>query len=266
MTAPTVAFVINVRNGERFVREAVASALTQTYPILRVHVVDDGSDDRTVDVVQEIDDPRVDIVRQPPRGVPFAKNAGLARVEADYVAYLDSDDVCKPDRIERQAAYLSANPEVLVVGSALELMDESGVYVGVRRYPATDAEIRKMLPLASPFAQSAILARTEAVRRAGGYDERYKSANDYSLWLRLSTMGRLANLHEALVRYRLHPNQRTQRVTKTILKEAIAVRMGVHRYGLQRTPKYWLSIAGQMVLVGVPTPLLVRMHRWLIKR
>ncbi len=123
--APLVSVLLAVKDGERFLRSAVTSVLRQSVDDLELIVVDDGSSDGTQAILEELDDPRLVVVRNDePQGLARSLNTALDRARGSYVARLDADDVALPDRLERQLAHLRANPGLAVVGSAVLEVDE----------------------------------------------------------------------------------------------------------------------------------------------
>ena len=118
MGQPQVSVVIPVWNGERYLKEAIESILAQDFGDFELIIVDDGSTDESVKIADSfVDDPRVSIRRQANAGVVAARNAGLLNARAEFVAFLDADDVAIPSRLSKQFTYLQGNPEVAAVGS-----------------------------------------------------------------------------------------------------------------------------------------------------
>ena len=127
---PTVSVVVRVYNAERHLREAVESVLAQTFADFELLAIDDGSNDASVAILESYGDPRIRIVSQPNGGKIAAAQRGLAEARGRYVAILDADDRSAPERFARQVAYLEAHPDVVMVGSALGIIDERGARVG----------------------------------------------------------------------------------------------------------------------------------------
>jgi len=205
-SALRVSVVMAVRDGERWLLEAARSVLAQSESALELIVIDDGSTDRTPALLDVLAarDCRVRVARQPPIGLAEALNRGLAEARAPFVARLDADDLAHETRLERQAAVLEARPQIGVLGSwALEI-DGAGRQVGVREPPADHAALQRLLAKGNPFVHSSVMARTELLRRLGGYRGAFEGAEDYDLWLRASEIAELANLPEPLVSYRRH--------------------------------------------------------------
>jgi glycosyltransferase involved in cell wall biosynthesis len=203
VSAPAVSVLMGVRDGAPWVAGAVASILGQTLADLELIVVDDGSTDDTPMLLAGVRDTRLVVERQTPDGLTRALGRALGRARAPLVARLDADDVARPDRLERQHAFLAAHPEVGLLGSVARVVDEAGRELGEVRPPEDDATLRRALIRRNPFVHSSIMARRALVAQAGGYDPDFPVAQDYDLWLRLAPLTRMANLPEALVTRRL---------------------------------------------------------------
>ena len=181
--------------------------LSQSLQSLELIVVDDGSTDRSGAIAQEFvkRDARVRVLRPEHRGLGAALNAGIAAAAAPYVARMDCDDVSLPWRLEKQVRYLDAHPECVAVGSAVEIIDQEGAHVGWRTFAESHEGIAAAMMIGvSPFAHPTVVARRGALLAAGCYDGSLYPSEDLDLWIRLSHVGRLANLGEALLQYRRH--------------------------------------------------------------
>ncbi|MDP9190087.1 MAG: glycosyltransferase [Acidobacteriota bacterium] len=207
-TCPTVSVILPVWNGERFLAEAVESVLAQTFEAIELLIVDDGSTDATPEIADAFAqrDRRVQVIRLEHCGIADALNAGIAEAQGRYVARMDADDISHPSRLAIQIAYLDANSDCVAVGSAVEVIDESGDFVGTRTFPRGHAEItHKMIHgLANALAHPTVVTRTDALRSVGGYRHDRVPSEDLDLWIRLSRIGTLANMSDRLLRYRRH--------------------------------------------------------------
>lgn len=202
---PQVSVILPVRDGERWLREAVVSVLTQTLAELELVVVDDGSGDATPAILAELgaSDPRLVVLRQERDGLVAALNRGLAQARAPLIARLDADDIALPERLARQRDYMRDHPDVVLLGGWADIIDESGTPRGRQMRP-DPAGLRQTLTKKSPFIHPTVMFRAEAARRVGGYRAAFEAGEDYDFWLRLADIGEIAILPELLIRYREH--------------------------------------------------------------
>ena len=207
---PRVSVLLPVRDGARFLREALASVLGQTLTEFELLVVDDGSTDETPAILAETRDERLRVLRQEPLGLVAALERGIAEARAPVIARMDADDVSLPERLERQVAYLDARPEVALVVPGVQAIDEDGTPGETVVLPDDDRALRRRLLLRNPFTHGAVVLRVEAVRRAGGYRPDYGANEDYDLWRRIAREWELGALPELLYRYREHPGAVTR--------------------------------------------------------
>ncbi|PAX07654.1 glycosyltransferase family 2 protein [Sphingomonas lenta] len=207
-----VSVVVPVFNRAHVVGDAVGSLLRQTHAELEVVVVDDGSTDASVAVVEAFGDGRVRVVRhEANRGIPHARNTGLEAARGRYIAWLDSDDVARPTRIAEQLAFLKANPEVALVGAcAGKLRADGRRKRGVRVPPTEHAVIAPWLLFRSAFQQSAVMARADVLRRFP-YRPDLPVCEDLDQFQRIAAEHRVANLAAVLVDRRVHPDQTIRR-------------------------------------------------------
>jgi len=208
--SPVVSVLMPVRNGERFLSAAVESVLSQSLSDLELVIVDDGSTDSTPSLLKRLAavDPRVVVHRREPgRNVAQVLNLAATLSQAPLLARLDADDLALPNRLERQAEYLAAHPEVALLGGQASMIDERGREFGTAAYPLEDGELREALRAGNPFVHSTVTMRREAFEAVGGYRENFDHGEDIDLWLRLADGYRVANLPEPVAAYRIHGTQ-----------------------------------------------------------
>jgi hypothetical protein len=206
---PLVSVLLPVWNGERFLAAAIDSITAQTFRALELIVIDDGSTDRSLAIARELAarDPRVVVLPRPRRGLTEALNAGIAAARGSLLARMDADDLAVPTRLAQQVAYLDAHPRCVVVGGAVEVVDDAGRRLGVTRFPTAHGDIvAALVGGRSGLAHPAVLMRHDAVAAVGGYRASTFPSEDLDLWLRLRDLGEFANLDEPLLRYRRHPS------------------------------------------------------------
>jgi glycosyltransferase involved in cell wall biosynthesis len=199
--------LLPVWNGEAFLAEAIESMLRQTFSSFELLVIDDGSTDRSVAIVEEFAsrDERVRVLRRAHEGLPMTLNAGIAAARGEYVARMDADDISVPDRLQKQVAYLDAHPACVAIGSSIEVVDETGQHIGLKTFATThDAISAALLRGVSAIAHPTVVARRDVLRAAGGYDAQRFPSEDFDLWFRMIESGELANFPEALLQHRRH--------------------------------------------------------------
>jgi len=201
-----VSVVMAVRDGERFVGDAIGSLRTQTLGDFELIVVDDGSTDATPAIVAALaaDDERIHLHVREHAGYPAALNAGWQIADSEYVGILDADDLAEPGRLERQLGFLDRHPEVGVVGGALLLITADGRPFYIAAYPDAPADAREALQNRSPLGHTCVLMRRAVLEEVGGYRSEFPLAEDYDLWLRISKRHALANVPDIVGRYRIH--------------------------------------------------------------
>ena len=209
MSSPTVSVVMSVFNGEAFLSEAIDSVLNQSFRDFEFVIVDDGSTDATADILSKyvLRDGRIRVLRNGKKGRAASLNLAISLANGKYVANIDADDLAMPGRLEEQVAFMERNPEVGVLGGAFELITDSGAAIDIIRHPLEDSQLRSAILRYNPICHSSVILRKDIVLALGGYRSIFVPSEDYDLWLRMSERSRLANLHNVLVRYRIHRNQ-----------------------------------------------------------
>jgi len=213
MAPERITALIPTYNSERYIREAVESVLGQTYPIHEVLVIDDGSTDRTQDLLARYGD-RISYISQPNAGPPAARNRGLALATGDLIALLDSDDLWAPTKTERQMDYFKRHPECGLVYSDMKTFDDTGIIeesVKISRHlQLPSGWVFAELFSETLFQTSAVLVRKKCLDTIGGFDTCLRMGDDYELFLRVARHFELGYVDEPLVFYRQHVSQGTR--------------------------------------------------------
>ncbi len=209
-TQPKVTVFIPVYNRERYVGAAIESILGQSFPDFELLVVDDGSTDRSVEVINSYKDPRVRLVENGENlGIPRTRNRGLEFARGEYFAILDSDDCAYPRRLERQLAFLESHPDYVEIGTWGRAMDQQGQPLNrIKKQPVTWQEVKGHLLFHCCISNRSVMGRT-AILRDFGYRNDYFRCQDYDLHVRLARHHKIGNLAEILVRGRIHEEQVT---------------------------------------------------------
>jgi hypothetical protein len=205
---PTISVVIPAYNAQRYLREAVASVLAQTFADFECIIVDDGSTDRTAAIIADLAsrDARVRPLSVPHGGIVAALNAGVEAARAELIARMDADDICLPERFERQLEYLRRDCGCVALGCRVLLVDPYGSPLWETDQKLSSQEIDASLLRGNGLAicHPTVIMRTRAVIAAGMYAAKYQWVEDLDLFLRLAEIGRIANLPDVLLHYRQH--------------------------------------------------------------
>jgi glycosyltransferase involved in cell wall biosynthesis len=211
---PRVSVVMPVRDGARWLSEAIRSILDQTLSNFELIIIDDGSTDNSHDIIKSIarGEPRIRAMRQDRQGLVAALNCGLSECRGPLIARLDADDRAHPLRLRRQAEYLDCHPDVGLLGTWANQIDEHGSIVHALKPPTNSETLRILLTRTNPFVHSSVMLRTRDLRKVGFYRQAFEGAEDYDLWIRISEHATVANLPEYLVDYRWHPTGLSHRL------------------------------------------------------
>lgn len=207
MPDPLVSIVLPVYNAERYLQAALASMLAQSFSDWEMICINDGSRDQSAQMLDALvqRDPRVRVVHQENAGLVATLNRGIAIASGALICRMDSDDIAMPDRLARQVAFLRNHPEHVAVGGAILKIDADSDPLGIDRLAADHAGIEHaLLHRRTGMFHPTTMIRASALSAVGGYRSEYEWVEDHDLWLRLALRGRLANLPEVVLCYRLH--------------------------------------------------------------
>jgi glycosyltransferase involved in cell wall biosynthesis len=208
--APLISVLVPVYNGARYVGRAVQSILDQSERDFELIAVDDGSTDGSLDILKHFADldARVRLVSRGNRGLVATLNEMLALARGTFLARMDADDIAEPLRFERELQALVTDPALVAIGCSVHFIDPSDRRLMTFAYPVGhDAIVDWIMAVERGNAMShpALMMRADAVAKIGGYREAFWPAEDADLVLRLAEIGRVDNLAEPLLSYRLHP-------------------------------------------------------------
>lgn len=259
--SPSVSVVLPVFNCVAYVGEAVESILKQEFRDLELIVIDDGSTDETPRIVQTYGDPRIRFFAQTNRGLAATLNRGIELARGKYIARQDQDDVSKPERLGRQAAFLDAHSQCGLVGAWADVWVDRAPSGRTHQHPSDNDALQYFLLLNNPFVHSSVMLRKEAVEKAGGYSTNRdrQPPEDYELWSRIARDYELANIPEILQVYREVPGSMS-RVGKspflnhlvTISAENIAWAAGIGATNPQATNIAAIAHSAPDRIVGRP--------------
>jgi hypothetical protein len=219
---PAVSVLTPTYNSARFLGQAISSIRSQTFEDWELIVVDDGSTDRTTDVLHDVQDARLRVITHDRnRGIVAARNTAVAAARGEFIAVLDADDVALPNRLAQQVAYLRAHPNIGGVGSAIERIDETGRVLDTRSYPCEPSLVAWAMMFFNPIVHSTLTIRHASLLELGPYNNH--GAEDYGLLARAVGSVRLANVPDVLVQYRISSTQATATISRQQEAEATEI-------------------------------------------
>jgi glycosyltransferase involved in cell wall biosynthesis len=203
-TLPVVSVVMCVYNDERNVGKSIESILKQTFTDFEFIVVNDGSTDKTSEILNQYaeKDPRIKVFHKSNSGAAASANYGISKAQGKYIARIDSDDISYPHRLQTEVDLLNKNPNLALVGGGCHMIDQSDNIMGVRNIKVKN-EARTLL-FRNIFQQSDVMFRKSVFENLGGYREKFKNGEDYDLWLRISEVAEIKKINNILGQWRLN--------------------------------------------------------------
>lgn len=210
-TEPVVSVIIPCYNAENYIAATLHSITEQSYAAVEIIVVDDGSKDNSAKIVAAIagSDSRITLVSKPNTGVANSRNVGIGLATGEYIAFLDADDLFKPDNLAAKVAYLQQHPTIGLVHSAEErFQSETGATVAV--ITGRGGQVLPLLLAMSTnviHSPSSVVVRKSLLDEVGHFDTNLSTSADWQMWVRLAKRTAFGYLDQALVRYRIHSQQ-----------------------------------------------------------
>ncbi|MBT2289847.1 glycosyltransferase family 2 protein [Paenibacillus albidus] len=203
---PAVTVLMPVYNGEKYLAEAIESILNQTFADFEFLIINDASKDRTVEIIESYKDERIRLVHNEQNLRLIATlNKGIGLARGTYLARMDADDISVPQRLERQVAFLDANPGIAVCGCWADMIGENAGHIW--KFPMTHEEIKARLLFENCISHPGVTVRRSILEDpALRYDPQYTHVEDWEFWSHISMEHKLHNLQEILLHYRLNDN------------------------------------------------------------
>jgi glycosyltransferase involved in cell wall biosynthesis len=203
---PLVSIIIPVYNGEKTIQETIESVLQQTFQDIEILVINDGSQDSTLDVINAIKDERLQVFSYPNAGVSTSRNRGLSLARCELISFLDADDLWTPDKLEIQLKALQDNSQAAVAYSWSDWIDESGQFLRSGGHITVNGKVFEHL-LVRDFIESGSnpLIRKQALDEVGEFDPSVTPAEDWDMWLRLAARYEFVAVPCVQILYRVSP-------------------------------------------------------------
>ena len=227
MNNPAISVIMTAYNTEKYIKEAIESILNQTFKDFEFIIVDDGSTDNTRLIIEEYakKDRRIKILYNKKNlGIVKSLNKAIAIAKGKYIARMDSDDVSKLNRLEKQFVFMESNPKVGVCGTNFILINEKGKIIGWKSFPETNEKCKKAFFFRNPFGHYTVMIRKECFDIFGYYNNDFLYAEDLELWMRFGQKYKLYNLQKYLVYYRVHAINSIFKNQKQMIKATLKAR------------------------------------------
>ncbi|WP_010183317.1 glycosyltransferase family 2 protein [Sphingomonas sp. PAMC 26605] len=256
MIAPIVSVIMPTYNGADLIGETIASLQAQTLGDFELIIVDDCSTDATVSVARSVADPRIRVIAAPVnRRVVLTRNAAFAEARGRYIAALDHDDLSHPTRLARQVAYLEAHPEIVLVGSAANILCDGAILPPALAPLSTPALIAWLMRIENPLVWSSVMMRADAARKLDPFqrpDRVY--AEDFDLYHRISAYGGVARIDDALLTYRRHGGGASQLQATAMRERATEVLADAYVPVFGDAAAETAALIGRYVMAHEPVP------------
>lgn len=202
---PKISVLLPVYNCELYIKGAIDSILNQTFSDFELLVIDDASTDKTVEIIKSYNDIRINLTQKPKNlGYTDSLNYGLSCAKGEYIARMDGDDFSLPTRFEKQVVFLDAHPETVLCGANYSIIDSEIT----TQLPQNNDEIQIQFIRNNCIAHPVVMLRNSVLKANKiCYDVNKEPAEDFDLWVRLLNYGKLHNLPEVLLKYRVHQKQ-----------------------------------------------------------
>lgn len=201
-----ITVLLSVYNGASSLSQSIQSILNQTVRDFEFVIVNDGSTDETTHILEMFasQDSRIKLIYNNTNiGLTRSLNLGFKLAQGEYIARMDADDIALRERFETQLQYLETHPDVGVVGTAYEWIDDNGQVIGKPKVLTEPKNLRHVLIKRNPIMHGSVLMRADMFKRAGTYNEFYTKAQDYALWFKFIEFTQIANLRDVLMQKRM---------------------------------------------------------------
>lgn len=231
---PRVSVLMPAYNSEKYIATAIQSILNQSFADFEFIIVDDASTDKTFEIITQLaaTDSRIVMMRnESNQGISKNRNKLISLARGEFIAWQDSDDIAKPDRIAKQVAFMEQHSRVGICGGYVEFFNDRVGHRSIRKYDETDKDLRKKIFRFSPVAQPAAMIRKEVFTTVGNYNEDLAVAEDIDMSFRIGTNYKFGNVPDVVLEYRQHQSSATFKKLKNMEKITLNVRRKFSKNG-----------------------------------
>lgn len=216
-----VSVIMAVFNGEKYLEEAILSILNQTYSNIELIIINDGSTDRSKEIIKSylLKDKRIVLIDNVEnKGLIYSLNKGIENAKGKYIARMDADDISLKERLQKQVKFMEENNDIVLSGTAHTIFLDDYEYISRNMNVLTDYEMIKAHSIFEcSFVHPSIIMRSDIIKKERyKYKEKYKHAEDFGLWTEILARYKASNINEPLIKYRIVKNSVTRKANKNI--------------------------------------------------
>jgi len=231
---PLVSIIMPAYNAQDYIKQSIQSVVKQTYNNWELLIINDGSTDNTVSIVESFKDTRIVLFSQENSGVSRARNYGISKAKGDYIAFLDSDDLWKNNKLNVQVSYMKKHPDIVLSYTdydSFKLQNE--IIKNKQLYPFQIENQHDRLLVFNYIATLTVMLKKEIFQKVDGFDISLFGPEDWDLWIRIAKIGKIAFINQKLALYREHESGISKNRKRQLEQEYKVLR----RYALQSTNK-----------------------------
>ncbi len=240
---PLISVIIPTFNNKTTIRETIDSVLNQTWRNLELIVINDGSQDSTLDIVNSIEDSRLKVFSYPNAGAAASRNRGISQATGEFISFLDADDLWTTDKLEAQLKALENNPQAGVAYSWVSSIDENKKYLRISSCCTAKGDVYEILLKGNFLANgSNPMFRSQAIKEVGGFNTSFTNAEDWDMYLRVASRYHFVAVPSPQILYRITPTSKSSNVFKM---EAASLQ--IIEQAFQHAPNYLQPIKKESV-------------------
>ncbi|MBU1160254.1 MAG: glycosyltransferase [Patescibacteria group bacterium] len=266
MSSPKITVLMPVYNCEKYLNEAIDSILNQTFKDFEFLIINDGSIDKSLEIIKKYKDNRIKIINNEKNlGIVKTLNRGLKLASGKYIARMDADDISMPERFEKQIEFLEKNTDIVLVGTAFNVINENGKLIEKRILPTSPEEIKKKLIKANILCHPSVMFIKKICSQIGLYDENWQYVEDYDFYFRVANKFKMANLKQVLFSWRV--NMSGTCTTRTKIQKEKALKLQLRAISdRQYSSFYYYLIIRSFIINIIPYFLRKFIKKYILKR
>ncbi len=234
-----VSVIMPAYNADKFIGEAIESILNQSYKNFELIVIDDGSSDRTLEIIESFKDDRLFIFcNEKNKGISYTTNRGIRKTNGKYIALMDDDDIAESNRLKIQVDYMEKHPQIDILGGRTTYIDEKGElldYGGIPRYNPNYIKAVLLFNCMDFMNSTAMIKKDFIVKNNLLFEENCFGMQDFKFYIKSSKIGKISAVNEFVLKHRIHENNETERNFQFFEKERAEKYAEFQRYSLKRS-------------------------------